>query len=599
MYVAVTGKGKSRVIQFRHDKRIPGSNKKKIEVIETLGNYEKMVAEDPNIIEKLKAEAKEITRKQKEANAPIRLTVHNQRINKPEDAMVSFHVGHSVLQKLWKDMKLDASIQRYCGQRNVDVIIKAIQGLLYHRLTCPQSVLASATDLKTYAGMETISLDVYYQALTVLSEIKDDIIEHFCDFFAKHTSRQGPMAYYDVTTHAFESVKQGELRMFGFSKDHKNNEVQVVMGMLIDNNGIPISFELFPGNTMDQKTLEAAVKELKKKYHLDKIVIVADRGLNGKDNLLYLLNEGHSFVFAYTLKRATEELQALALDKSGWKITKLDSTGEILRMEKVLHQTMEAKIELTDEEKASLAGGRGRPRKCKKVPIPVCIHLTWTSDRAKKDRQDRERTIEKVREMLERSGAIKQSVKRGKNQYLDINIDTETARLDEQRINRQAKFDGYYAIITNETDYSTDTVSKIYGGLWKIEESFRVLKTDLAASPAFVWRDDRVLGHFTLCFMALCFLRYAQYVLEDSGKGCASAAVLMNSWEQASVTVVGEYPDIRLSPTRLDAVYLDLLQCLEMKPLYTYMTPYEFRIATGLDVNAQLQDYYNNRTQKK
>ena len=196
--------------------------------------------------------------------------------------------------------------------------------------------------------------------------------------------------------------------------------------------------------------------------------------------------------------------------------------------------------------------------------MPVCIHLTWTSDRAKKDRQDRERTIKKVREMLDRPSAIKQSVKRGKNQYLAINIDTETARLDEQKINHQAQFDGYYAIITNETDYSTDTVCKLYGGLWKIEESFRVLKTDLAASPAFVWRDDRVLGHFTLCFMALCFLRYAQYVLEDSGKGCASAAVLMNSWQQASVIVVGEYPYIRLSPTRLDTVILDLLQCLEM-----------------------------------
>jgi transposase len=599
MYVAVTGKGKSRVIQFRHDKRIPGTNKKKTEIIETLGNYEKMVAEDPNIIKKLKAEAKERTREQKEANAPIRLTVYNQRISEPGDTTASFHIGHSVLQKLWKDMKLDACIRRLCSRRNTDVIVNAIQGLLYHRLTCPQSVLASVTDLKTYAGIETINLDVYYQALTVLSKIKDELIDHFCAFFTKHTSRQGPMAYYDVTTHAFESVKQGELRMFGFSKDHKNNEVQVVMGMLIDNNGIPISFELFPGNTMDQKTLETAVKELKKKYHLDKIVIVADRGLNGKDNLLYLLNEGHSFVFAYTLKRATEELQTLALDKAGWKITKLNgSTGEILRKEKVLHQTMETKVELTDEEKASLAGRRGRPRKYKKVQIPVCIHLTWTSDRAKKDRQDRERTIKKVRDMLERPSAIKQSVKRGKNQYLDINIDTETARLDEQKIDRQAQFDGYYAIITNETDYSTDTVSKLYGGLWKIEESFRVLKTDLAASPAFVWRDDRVLGHFTLCFMALCFLRYTQYVLEDSGKSCASAAVLMNSWQQASVTVVGEYPDIRLSPTRLDKVYLDLLQCLEMKPLYTYMTPYEFRIATGLKVNAQLQDYYN-RTQKK
>ena len=593
MYVAITGSGKSRVIQFRHDIRIPGTNKKQTKVIKTLGNYEKMLAEDPDIIEKLRAEAKELTRQQQEANAPIQLTVHNQRIDESGDAGASFHIGHSVLQKMWDDMKLDACILRHCGKRNVDSIRQAIQGLLYHRLISPQSVLASSGDLNEFAGTEVLGLDVYYQALTVLSEIKDKLIVHFCDFFAKNTSRQGPMAYYDVTTHAFESVRQGELRMFGFSKSHKNNEVQVVMGMLIDNNGIPISFDLYPGNTMDQQTLETAVKELKHRYRLDKIVVVADRGLNGQDNLVHLLREGHSFVFAYTLKRSSVALQTLALDQFNWKITAVDkNTGEVLRMEKVLEQNMDIKVELTDEEKAELIGHRGRPRQYKTIEIPVSIHLTWTAERAKKDRQDRERVLAKVRSMLERPGAIKQSVKRGKNQYLDINIDTGTVGLDESKIAHQAKFDGYYAIITNEKDYSTDKVCQLYGGLWKIEESFRVLKTDLAASPVFVWRDDRVLGHFTLCFMALCFIRYAQYLLEESGKGSISAAVLMDGWQRAAVTVVGEYPNIRLSPIRLEREFLDLMNCLGMKQLYTYMTPYDFRVTTGFNLNAQLNKYY-------
>ena len=598
MYVAVTGKGKARVIQFRHDTRIPGTNKKTTKVIKTIGNYEKMLAEDPDIIAKLKEQARELTRKQQETNAPIQLTVQNQQIIKSHDSQASFHIGHSVLQRLWQDLDLDLCIHHHCDKKNHASIRRAIQGLLYHRLVSPRSVLASSKGLQEFAGVEPLGLDVYYQALSVLGEIKEDLVQHFCDYFARHTSRHGPMAYLDVTTHGFESTRQGELRMFGFSKDNKHNEVQVVMGLLIDNNGIPISFELFPGNTMDQKTLVKAVEELKSKYGLKKIVIVADRGLNGRDNLVHLLNEGHSFVFAYTLKRSSASIQALALDSSGWEASQVDqSTGEILHRTKRLQQVMHVRIKLTDEEKKQESGKRGRPRQYKDVQVPVWIHLTWDKQRAQKDKLDRERSIRKVQDLLDQPGLVKQSLKRGKNQYLDFNLVTDEISLDETRIARQAVFDGYYALITNEQTYSTGQICELYGGLWQIEESFRVLKTDLSASPAFVWRDDRVRGHFTLCFMALCVMRYVQYLLSDAGrKKAPSVGRLMAAFEKASVSAVGQYPDVRLSPFRLEQEYLDLIKVLQMKPLYTYMTPYEFRLATGLNLNRQLMQLYN-RTQ--
>ncbi len=595
MYVAITGRGKARVVQFRHDYRIPGTNKKTTKVIKTIGNYEKLLAQDPDIISKLKDEARELTRQQREENAPIQLTVQNQQIKRPQDTQASFHIGHSVLQKLWQNLDLDSCIRRHCDKKNISSICTAIQSLLYHRLVCPSSVLASSKDIAEYAGIESLGLDVYYQALSVLDQLKDDLVQHFCDFFAKHTSRQGPMAYLDVTTHAFESTRQGELRMFGFSKDNKNKEVQVVMGLLIDNNGIPISFELFPGNTMDQATLVKAVEELKSKYRLNKIVVVADRGLNCQDNLVHLLNEGHSFVFAYTLKSSSQELQSLALDSSGWQAGQLNkSTGEILHMNKRLKHELSVKVELTEAEKAQYAGRRGRPRKYKQLLIPVWIHLTWDKQRAEKDRKDRERTIKKVKHMLDKPSLVKQSLKRGRNQYLDLDLASEKVSLDEEKIASQARFDGYYAIITNEEAYSTGQVCQLYGGLWQIEESFRVLKTDLAASPTFVWRNDRVRGHFTLCFMALCFIRYAQYLMSQGGQAkAASAARLMNALQRASVTVAGQYPDVRLSPFLLEQEYLYLIDLLKMKPLYTYMTPFEFRLATGLNLNKQLKEYYN------
>lgn len=600
MYVAVTGSGKARVFQFRKDTRIPGTNQKKIEVVATLGNYEKMMAEDPEIHEKLKAEAKLFTQQEREANAPITVAVENQVINAPEQAAKSYHFGHAPLLAIWQAMGLEACIKQHAGKRNHASISQAIYGLLVHRLCDPRSVSASVEDLTGYAGMSEVGLDVHYQALEVLAACQEPLLDHLNKFFRKKTHRTGPMAYYDVTTHSFESVRQGELRMFGFSKNHKNNEVQVVMGLLIDNNGIPISYTLFPGNTMDQKTLQTAVRELKVRYGLDKIVIVADRGLNGKENLEYLLQEGHDFVFAYTLKRSTDELKAMALAEDGWTKHRYENTGEtdVLSWKgKMLDHQLSVKIPLSEEEQLALPKRRGRPQKYRTTEIPVKIHLTWSRRRAEKDLADRERMLTGLKKVLARPSGLTQSLKRGRNQYIAVDMDTENAHLDEDKILEQAQFDGYYAIITNDVTYTTSDVEELYGGLWEIEESFRIMKTDLQASPVFVWKDERIAGHFMLCYLALTFVRYAQYLLREKKGITHSAAVLMNSWYQPKVVALGTYPSTKLIPTSVPQAYFDLAECLNLRPLRTCMAMSQFKTATKLDISHNLQR--DNRTVEK
>lgn len=239
------------------------------------------------------------------------------------------------------------------------------------------------------------------------------MIDHLCRQFEATTERHGPVAYYDVSTYAFESVRADELRLFGFSKDHKNNEVQVVMGLLMDEQGIPIR---------------------------------------------------------YSLKKAPAELQELTFDQEGWMESK-DEEGRVTSRSKRLSRDLDVKRLLTEEEKTLLPVKRGRPRKYTSDVIQVAVHLTWNAERAAKDRADRERILEKVRAQA----------KRGRSQYVQYPAEYQEATLDEARIAWQEQFDGYYAVMTNQMELPTEEVSKIYGGLWKIEESFRVTKSDLVA----------------------------------------------------------------------------------------------------------------------
>jgi transposase len=588
MYVAVTGSGKARVIQFREDTRIPGTTKKKTKVVKTLGNYERMLAEDPDILQKLKREAAAITQAKKESRMPITLQLQSSEISSPDDTTPSFSFGHALIKHLWAQMALDEFFSTSCGKRNAEAVVRALYFLAAHRCAAPASIRASALGQESYAGVEPVGQDVFYDVLDVLANQKEAMIGHLCSFFARKTARHGPEAFYDVTTYHFESTKWGELRMFGFSKNHKNHEVQVVMGLLLDNNGIPITYELFAGNTMDQSTLKSAVENLKELYKLDKITVVADKGLNSGNNLTYLCGQGHDFVISYTLKRSPEAFRELVWNDEGWETIVDKGSGEVISRHKVVRQQLESKVPLATEAPPKVKK-RGRPPKYRTEQIPVNIHLVWSSKRAAKDRADRERMLERLEKRLEKPAQLKASLQRGCNQYLQMQLDTEGWQIDEEKIRYAAQFDGYYAIITNNLNYTTEQVTAIYGGLWKIEESFRVLKTDLKARPVYVWNDNRIKGHFALCFLSLCLVRYAQYLLSKAKATDYSAARLCKAFREPLALAQGNFPNIVVTPTKVPQEYLDLADVLELPPLKTNMTLTQFRASTKLDLSVNLR----------
>lgn len=592
MYVSITGRKGYEQVEVKEAIRVPGTDKRKQYTVRRCGSLKALTAQDPDYVEKLKAELKAEREKNTE-DKTISIVAKPRQITRSEEQRASFYFGHMIVKWLWEEMGLDTFFNKNMAKRkNKEALIIAIYNLLALRLGSPASIRRASAKQKSRAGMKTISLDVLYSVLDALYECKDEMVKHLSKFFEKNTKRDLRTVSYDVTNYYFESQKEGEFRLFGFSKENKHNEVIVVMGLLIDSNGIPVTMRLFPGNTMDQNTLQDSIDDLKKLYGFEKITVIADRGMNSKENLVFLTSNDQHFLISYTLKKASDEIKKKCLE-GDWQEITTDDNGEIIYATKVLDTTVKAKIELTEEERKKLEEERkaqkkkGRTPKYKTVTVNAKLHVSYCAKRAAKDAHDRERAVEKARKKIA-NGAAVQAVKYGCNKYIDFKQELKATGIDEARIKEEAKWDGFYAVITDNPDFTSEEVFSLHKTQWKIEECFRILKTDLEARPVYVWKNDQVYGHFILCYLALCMIRYLQYYLKTEHKIEMSAARIMECIREPLAVVSGEMPKSVIIPTNLDDDFILLIDKLGFRRLETEMTPTRFRAITKLDLLDQL-----------
>ena len=594
MYVALSGPKGHESVTVRED-YINIDGKKKIKILETLGPLSKLGGDNPEAyLEALKAEMKEKTKLLKEEKM-LSVMLSTKDIKRAEDGYSKLIIGHAILYKLWTMMKLDSFFRNAFEERkNAKRLLDGLFYLLIRRLSEPSSIRASHMVSTGYAGVNDVPIDILYSVLERLDQCKDELINHLDKFFRLSTNRLLDHVCYDVTNYYFESTNEGTLLTFGYSKEHKNNEVIIVMGLLIDSNGIPISFQLFSGDTMDQNTLADAVVNLKKYYGIGEITVVADRGMNSNRNLSMLSDQGHHFVISYTLKKSKEEFKKLCVeDEHPWEVENYDNqTGELTYASKVIDMTCDAKLPISEEEREVLKKQRQAEKKrgaCPKyltVQIPAKVHVTYSLKRKRKDENDRQRSIDKLQKRID-AGQVKASLRYGCNQYLEFDVDCKNATIDKAKVIEAAKYDGYYAVITDRSELTTEEVMKIYREQWKIEESFRILKTDLEARPVFVWTDSRIRGHFTLCYLALSVIRYLQYFMLSKGEEVMSASRIMEAIKNSEAIIIGE-EDKHVLGACVTEDYLKISSMLGMTPLQKNMSPVRFKALTGLDPRPNL-----------
>lgn len=351
--------------------------------------------------------------------------------------------------------------------------------MLLERLQQPCSKRNSFFNQQEYVNLPAVALHHLYRALDKLAVNNLLIQRHIFTTGRDLFNQQLDIVFYDVTTFYFESEvqKEGELRQMGFGKDGKIGNTQILFCMMIDRDKNPIGYRIFKGNTFEGHTLQSALDDLKKQYQIDKVVVVADRGMLSKNNLQIIAERGYEFIIGERLKTLPKNIQNTLLDLSNYKkqwIYKDSSEEEVMiQYTTIVH---EGKI----------------------------IIATHSAKRAKKDKQDREDKIATAKKLLQNPALLK---KKPARYFLQSN-GKEAYSLDENKIKQSEKYDGFLAISTNNTTLNIAEVLEQYKQLYKIEHSFRTFKSHLETRPMFHWTDTRIEGHICLCYIAFALQNY-------------------------------------------------------------------------------------------
>lgn len=403
----------------------------------------------------------------------------------------------AITEKLFDIYKLDQFFNQVIQNRKLTYdLTAAIKFLIANRLLAPSSKLSAFNHKDYLADSGDFDLHHLYRSLDELDEYQSELQEQL--FKRQQIIHKADLkaVLFDVTTLHFESQQADDLKEFGYSKDCKFNEVQVVLSLIITSDGIPIGYELFPGNQYEGNTLLPALVKLQKRYQLQDVIIVADRGLCSFNNLQAIKNHGFNYIIASRISNLPQGTKKIILDRQNY----LDLTQS--EEDIVLYKSIdfERKTQQKDEN------GRN-------VSLQEQLLCLYSSKRARKDAHDRERLLAKAKEMLER-GSYKD--KRGARKYLQIENNIASG-LNLEKLEKDAMFDGYYAISYSKRELSPSSVVGIYKSLWQIEASFRTMKHFFEARPMFHWSKRRISGHIMLNFICLIFENYLAKTLTSKG----------------------------------------------------------------------------------
>ena len=518
MHVSIVSAKKIKYVRvyssYRNEQGQPRSR-----LIENHGRLDRALERDPQYVEKLKARIAEENRLERLAKDQELELQARKRIDKLTELVRAgndlpscfrlYNVGAALIRKVWYDLKMPELFRYLQRERNIEYPYdKAAYLLTEQRLLAPASKLQNFKnkDSSIIDHSEIDHLQDLYRVLNILKEDKETIVKHLNREIQKRTKRKITAAFYDVTTYSFESRTVSDYKGFGLSKDHKVNEVQVVLGLIMDANGIPIDYELFNGSTNEFGTMVPLIKRIKTAYDIDQLIVVADRGLNSSENLFALRQIGCDFVIAQKFKNASTNEKKAILDQNNWQKTAYDENGELL----CRYKTIEVKQPLYETKTSPTTK---RNYKTTKVIDNMDLHwvVSYSPRRARKDREDRDRAIEKALKAIKEPGRLRPN---GYKSLIKFPKKDGTPQLDTEKIAEQSKWDGYYVICTN-LEISPERATEIYRKLWQIEDCFRVSKSQLEARPCFVWTDPHIYGHFLSCFISLVIEKYMLYSLKQ------------------------------------------------------------------------------------
>ena len=425
-----------------------------------------------------------------------------------------FNVGYLFLQKLYNQLKINDicnNIQeKYKFQFDLNEILSY---LVCARIIYPSSKLETFKQCQNFIEQPKFKLHDEYRALSYIANNIDYIQENLFNNSKDIINRNSNVIYYDCTNYFFEIDNEDDLRKYGISKEHKPNPI-VGMGLFMDGDGLPLSFNIYPGNMNEQKTLIPEESKIVNNFKLEntKTILCTDAGLASDEIKKFNIKDNRGFVITQSLKKLKEDYKKQVFDKSGWRIPNdlkniydLDTIQNNEELKEKYYNTLFYKIIETETKS-----------------VKQDLIVTFCFKYFDYNRNIRNNQIERARKSIENNNVTR----KGKNQndyrrFINSINSTNNGEVAENTsfsinqsiIDEEEKYDGYYALTTNLIG-DINEIFKIVKGRWEIEESFRIMKSDFQARPINLSREDRIKAHFMTCFLALFIYRLLEKKLD-------------------------------------------------------------------------------------
>jgi len=467
-----------------------------------ISHFEKYV-EEQNAAERQEAAEYTITAKK------------NQRLERNTTNRRNY--GYIVIMKLYYELGLDRFLINRQRRNtkikcNTSTIMKM---LIVDRILSPGSKKSAYEERGRYFDFEredAFELADVYRSLSYYAKLEKDIQLLMHDRITKNYSRNLNVIYYDVTNYYFEIGEEDDLRKKGVSKEHRPNPI-VQMGLATDADGMPISYEVFPGNESEKLHLRPMISELYRKYGCKKVIAVADSAQNTGNNVYYLDQGKQGYVFSQSIRGGNKSFKEYVVEGTGYAWF-----GDEYKWKSRVERR-EIQVDFNRKD--------GTTHK-KKVLVDQRQIVFYSEKYAVRSRSLREAALLKAGRIIENPGTYTRAMAHGALKYImNIEVDKDTGEIKEAKLGKprfnlnvireEEKYDGYYAIVTNVFDEGKDKgklgdgqIIDIYRGLWRVEDSFGITKGELETRPIFLSRDDRIKAHLLICFISLVIVRLIQ-----------------------------------------------------------------------------------------
>lgn len=507
------------------------NGKVKHSTIKNLGSLEDLQKQYDDPIAHFKQVVKQMNEEEKLNNTPFTLNINkNEMLEKGSQNTKNF--GYSAFSKIYHGLGINTFFKTKFSSIKVspNKLNNVFKLLVFGRLICPDSKKGTYENKDIFFENTDFSLKDVYRFLSYMEPKKDELIKHIYDNSKEQYGRDTECLYYDVTNYYFEIDEPDELRKKGVSKEHRPDPI-VQMGLFQDAKGIPLSYKLFEGNTNDSVTMRPILSELQDNYDIKKVIVVADKALNSGNNIAYNLAMGNGYVFSQMVRGANPELKEYVLNQEGY-INK----GENYKIKSRIYPR---EIIITKKDGTK-----------KKIRVDEKQVIFWSADYAKRAKAERQPSIDLAKELIGNVAKFNKKNSHSASKYVkNLVFDKATGEiienpksklsLDFDKIEEEEKFDGYYAIVSSELDKTDEEIIDIYRELWKIEETFKITKTELETRPVYVSRREHIEAHFLTCFIALTLARMLQQRLNckysvnqilESLQKCNCSHIQENYW---------------------------------------------------------------------